>query len=254
VWRLVAYQLGILAVAVSVVSPLEYYGNEVLWINFVGFLVLTMMAPPLIILGQPLTLAFRVSGPTGRRRLRAAYRSVPMTMLTFPVVSWLGFAALTYIWQFSSWTDIAAHNDVVRDLQQSTLLVMSLAFWLVAVASDPMRWRVPYQMRALYVFVEMTHKGLFGGMFLSATSPFHPRFAAGLPAWGPSPMLDQHMAIMVLWIGGNMIFLVCLISIVVAWLRFEARNAQRTDWRLAKAREAQERRRAALEKVFEKTV
>jgi cytochrome c oxidase assembly factor CtaG len=110
-----------------------------------------------------------------------------------------------------------------------------------------------YPLRALYVFVEMTHKGLFGGMFLSMTSPFHDEFAANLPAWAPSPMDDQRLGILVLWVGGNLIFMVALVGLVARWLQYERRNAHRTDWRLRLRRQAEARRKAAIEQVFRRS-
>ncbi|MCC7366185.1 MAG: cytochrome c oxidase assembly protein [Dehalococcoidia bacterium] len=253
-WRLAAFHAGLAVALLSVLSPLEHYGNEVLWINFLGFLTLTMIAAPLILLGSPLTLAFRASGPRGRPRLRAFYRSRPLAAVTFPVASGLGFAVVTYVWQFTALTNVASQHVLVRDLQQVTLLLVSLAFWLPALAADPLRWRMPYPLRGLYVLVEMTHKSLFGGMFLATSSPFHRDFAARAPAWAPSAMMDQRMAILILWIGGNLIFLAVLIGLVNGWLRYERRHQQRVDRRLALEREAERRRRAALDKVFEKTV
>jgi putative membrane protein len=253
-WKLAVFLAGLVALAVAVVSPLEYYGNQVLWLNFLGFLVLTMMAAPLLLLGSPLTLAFRVAGPGRRVALRRAYRSWPVTVATHPVASWLGFAVFTYAWQFSWLTDEAASNVFVRDTQQVTLLLVSLCFWTPALCADPLRWRMAYPLRALYVFVEMTHKGLFGGMFLSMNHAFHPGFAAGLPAWAPDPIDDQRLGILILWIGGNIIFIAALIGIIIGWMAYERRNTHRTDWRLRLQREAEARRRAALEQVFHKTV
>src|SRR5262245_59789946 len=73
-WRGMLFGAGLVLVAISTLSPLEHYGNSILWVNFAGFLVLTMCAAPLLLLGSPLTLAFRVSGPSVRPRLRAIYR------------------------------------------------------------------------------------------------------------------------------------------------------------------------------------
>ncbi|MCC6323038.1 MAG: cytochrome c oxidase assembly protein [Phycisphaerales bacterium] len=253
-WKLIAFHGGLVATFVAVLSPLEHYGNQVLWVNFAGFLVLTMIAAPLLLAGSPLTLAFRASGPRGRRWLRASYRSWPLRWLTFPVASGLGFAVVTYVWQFTSLMDLASRNVFVRDVQLATLLLVSLCFWLPALAMDPLRWRMPYPLRALYVLVEMVHKGLFGGMFLSMSTPFHPDFAARAPGWAPGPMMDQRMGILVLWIGGNLIFLAVLIGLVSGWMAYERRNQTRVDRRLRLAREAEQRRRAALEQVFQKTV
>jgi putative membrane protein len=250
-WKLACFGGGLFILAAAVLSPIEYYGNELLWVNFTGFLLLTMVAAPLILLGSPLTLAFRVCGRAGRTRLRRAYRSWPVVALTFPVVSWLTFAVTTYVWQFTDLTDLSAEHGAIRDLQQATLLLVALCFWMPALAADPMRWRMPHPLRALYVFVEMTHKGLFGGMFLSMSQPFHDGFATGLPAWANlAPIDDQRMGIMILWIGGNAIFIVAVAGIVLRWLQYERRNSHRTDWRLALVRERSRSRREALEQVF----
>ncbi|MGE5595620.1 MAG: cytochrome c oxidase assembly protein [Hyphomicrobiales bacterium] len=253
-WKLVSFHLGLFVLALAVMSPIEYYGNRLLWANFLCFLLLTMIAPPLILLGSPLTLAFRVAGPGTCRALRGIYRHPVIKFVTFPVASGLIFAAATYVWQFSSLTDWAAEHTWVRELQLSTLLLVAFIFWLPALATDPLRWRVPYPFRILYVLVEMTHKGLFGGMFLSMNSPFHDYFVAHAPAWGPSPMMDQRIGILILWIGGNIIFVFTLIGLVVRWMDYERRNDHRVDIRLAAAREAEARRAAALEQVFRKPV
>jgi putative membrane protein len=253
-FRLASYTAGVVLALLAVISPIEHYGNTLLWANFTGFLVLTMIAPALVLLGAPLTLAFRVSGHRGRVRLRAVYRHRLVGAFTFPIFTWLLFAVVTYLWQFTALADRAAENVFVRDFQQLTSFSVGLLFWLPAIASDPLRWRLAYPLRALYVFVEMTHKGLFGGMFLSMNSAMHAGFAANAPAWGPDPLTDQRIAILILWIGGNLVFLVGLVAIIIGWVRYEQRNQHRTDWRLKLQREAAEKKRKALERVFERGV
>jgi hypothetical protein len=67
-------------------------------------------------------------------------------------------------------------------------------------------------------------------------------------------MTDQRISILILWIGGNLIFLVALVGLVIRWVQYEARSTARTDARLAKARAAETSRRTALERVFQKPV
>lgn len=249
-WRLWSYLAGIVLVMLAVLSPLEHYGNELLWANFTGFLLITMVAPPLILLGAPLTLAFRTASPRGRRVLRALYRNPVAAAATFPVATWLAFAVVTYLWQFTTLTGVAASNAFVRDLQQATLFLVGLLFWAPALAVDPMRWRMAYPLRALYVVLEMAHKALFGGMFLSMNTAMHDKFATTAPAWAPAAITDQRLAILVLWLGGNMIFVAALAGILTGWVRYERRNQHRTDWRLRLQREAAARRREAMDQVF----
>ncbi len=253
-WRTAAFLGGLLLIALAVMSPLHTFGDEFLWVNFSGFLALTMLAPPLLALGAPLTLAFRVGSPLARRRLHRVYRSRVLGWFTFPINAWLLFAAVTYAWQFSHLTEIAARNGAVRDLQQLTLLGVGMCFWYEALAVDPVKWRMAIPFRVLFIGVEMVHKGLFGGMFLSLAGPVHEQFAANGPAWGPTPMMDQRMAIVILWIGGNGVFLVAIVCLIAAWLRYENRNQHRVDRRLRLAREAASQHKAAIEQVFKKGI
>lgn len=247
-WRAGAFLLGLALVFAATQSPLEHYGNRLLWADFAGMLLLTMVAPPLLLLGAPLTLAFRASGPRARARLRRCYRGRAMRIAAMPVVSWLLFAAVTYAWQFTALTEEAARNVFVRDLQQASLLAVALLFWWPALCADPVPWRMNHPLRLLYVAVEMTHKGLFGGMFLSLNTPVHEAFAAAAPAWSVSAMADQRLAILVLWVGGSLVFLVALAFIALDWVRLEGRRAARVDRRLDAERQA----RRLRERVFER--
>ena len=250
--RMGAFMLGLALIFVATQSPLEHYGNQLLWADFGGMLLLTMIAPPLLLLGSPLTLAFRVSGPRGRARLRRLYRGRTTRIIAMPIVSWLAFAVVTYAWQFTGLTEEAAANVFVRDVQQISLLAVSLLFWWPALCADPVAWRMSHPLRVLYVAVEMTHKALFGAMFLSLNTPVHETFAANLPAWAPSAMTDQGLAILVLWVGGSLVFLVALVAIAISWIRYEARQSHRIDRRLEAEREARRERARALDGVFER--
>ena len=250
--RLASFMLGLALVFVATQSPLEHYGNQLLWADFAGMLLLTMIAPPLILLGAPLTLAFRASGPQGRARLRRLYRGRPMRIVAMPIASWLLFAVVTYVWQFSGLTEEAAANVFVRDVQQISLFAVSLLFWWPALCADPVAWRMSHPLRILYIAVEMTHKGLFGGMFLSLNTPVHETFAANMPVWAISAMTDQRLAILVLWVGGSLVFLVVLAAIAVSWIRYEGRQSARVDRRLDALREARRERARALGSVFER--
>ncbi len=251
--RMGAFMLGLLLVFVATQSPLEHYGNQLLWADFGGMLLLTMIAPPLLLLGSPLILAFRVSGPRGRARLRRLYRGRTARIVAMPIASWLAFAVVTYAWQFTALTEEAAANVFVRDVQQLSLLAVSLLFWWPALCADPVPWRMSHPLRVLYVAVEMTHKALFGAMFLSLNTPIHETFAANAPAWAPSAMTDQGVAILVLWVGGSLVFLAALVAIAVGWIRYEARQSRRIDRRLEAEREARRRRARALGGAFERS-
>lgn len=251
-WRAVAFATGVATLAIAWLSPLHGLDRQLLAASFGSMFLVSMVAPPLLLLGRPLTVAFIVGSPSVRRRLRAVVRSRPARWLTFPVTTWLLFAGVTYAWQFSSLAERAMRSEPVWLAQQSTLLAVGLLFWWPALCSDPPPWRMGYALRAFYVLVEMTHKALFGGMFLAAQQPFHPGVVARYPTWAPEAMVDQRLAILLVWVGGSLVFLAAAAGVVRQWVAFDARYSRRLDARLARERAAEERRRAALERVFQR--
>lgn len=253
-WRAVAFALGVVVLAAAWLSPLSGLDRYTLSGAFASMFLVSTLAPPLLLAGQPLTVLARATGPTARRRLWSLARRGPVRWLTFPVVAWLLFAGVTYAWQFSALTDWAMRHHAVWLAQQSTLLATGMLFWWPALCADPPPWRMGYTLRVFYVLVEMTHKALFGGMFLAAQAPFHPDIAARLPAWAPGAMVDQRLAILLVWVGGSLVFLAAIVGIVRHWVAYDARYSRRVDERLARQRAAEERRRAALEQVFRRPV
>ncbi len=253
-WRAWSFGTGLFLLSVAFLSPLDWLGTKLLSANFGGMFLVTMVAPPLMQLGQPLTLLFRATGRAWRRRLRRLYRGRVAAVLTFPVLTWLLFAVVTYLWQFSVLTEWAVRWPALRTLQHLSLFFVAWLFWWPALCADPVRWRMGYMLRLFYVLVEMTHKGLFGGMFLAARTPFHERIAANLPSWAPEPMVDQRLAILILWVGGSLVFFAAIVGIAREWVAYDARYSRRLDRRLAQVREAERRRKAALEQVFRRPI
>jgi putative copper resistance protein D len=253
-WKMWSFLSGLVLIGIATMSPLQHYGNVFLSVMFVGFIVISMIAPIFILLGSPLTLAFRVSTKPGRARLRWLYRNPVSTVISYPLFSWLLFAIVTYIWQFSRLTEYAIDNGAIRDIELGTLFLVGILFYIPALCTDPVRWRMIFPLRIFYVFVEVAHKALFGGMFTAMDSVFHPAMAKAMPAWGPSPLFDQRIGVLIVSAVGNAVFIAVIAFLVVRWVPYEARLTERVDKRLEKARIAAERKQAAMEQIFRRSV
>lgn len=253
-WKMWSWFAGLLLVVIPTMSPLQHYGNIFLTVMFIGFIITSMMAPIFLLIASPLTLAFRTSGKRGRRRLRWLYRNRISSILTYPIFSWLAFAIVTYIWQFSDLTDWAVESGVVRDIEFASLLFVGVLFYIPALCADPTRWRMNYPLRVFYVFVEVAHKALFGGIFTALTSIFHKQIAANMPAWGPDPLGDQRLAILVVSALGNIVFITVIGFLVWRWVPYEARRTAIMDKRIEKERLAETSKQSAMEQIFRRGI
>src|SRR5512144_1762221 len=63
-WRTRCFAAGIGVLTLALMSPVDAYADLLLSVHMVQHLLLTLLAPPLLLLGAPLTLAVRsASGP-----------------------------------------------------------------------------------------------------------------------------------------------------------------------------------------------
>ena len=106
----------------------------------VQHILLTLVAPPLLALGAPITLLLRAVRPETRRRvILPILHSVPVRVMTFPVVTWLLFALAMWGTHFSPIFDRSLEDPAVHQLEHALYLVAGCLFWwpVVAPRSEP---------------------------------------------------------------------------------------------------------------------
>ena len=125
-----------------------------------------------------------------------------------------------------------SQDDLVHDLEHVAYLVTGMLFWWPAVGLDPSPWRIPHPLRVLYVFLQMPQNTFLALAIYSASAPLYPTYANMQRGWGPSPLADQQLAGGLMWVIGDLTFLVGILALVVAWMRADERAGARHDARL----------------------
>ena len=245
---------GLAAILLALVSPVDTYGGVLFSVHMVQHMLLEMVAAPLIVLSAPITLALRAAGPSARRALLAVLHSHPARWLTFPLVTWLLFAAVNWGWHFSGLYNIALEDDVVHYLEHASFLAAALLFWWPAIGPDPQPWRMPHPVRLMYLFLAMPQNSFLGVALLSTERVLYLHYVTVVRTWGPTPLDDQHLGGALMWVFGDIVFLAAMVGVVWAWMLFEDARTDRLDARLD--REERERReegdrRAELERGAE---
>ncbi len=231
-WRTASFMAGLAAMLVALASPIEAYEGVLFSVHMVQHMLLGLVAAPLLLLGAPVTLALRVATPTLRRRLLRVLHSPVVAVLSFPLLGWLVFAAVNWGWHFSSLYDQALENVALHYLQHATFLAASLLFWWPIVGADPARWRLPYPVRLFYLFLAMPQNSFLGVALMGASTVLYPHYLSNLRAWGPTALADQSLGGILMWVGGDIVFLTAMGAVVAAWVRHEDRKTARLDARL----------------------
>ncbi len=234
---------GLLAIVAALLSPIETYSGVLLTVHMVQHLLLQFVAAPLLLLAAPVTLVLRAADQDSRQRLLVILHSRLLKALTFPVLTWFLFAAVNWGWHFSDLYDYALEVDWVHYIQHLTLFGVALLFWFPVVGADPGPWRLPYPARLFYLFLAMPQNSFLGVAILNAADVLYPHYATLVRDWGPDPLTDQRAAGTLMWMWGDLTFLLAMLMVIVAWVRQEERRTAREEAR----QDADAARSAALD-------
>jgi putative membrane protein len=229
---------GLVAIVLALVSPIEAYEGQLFSVHMVQHMLLELVAAPLLLAAAPITLALRAASPPVRHGLLAILHSPVVRLVSFPVVAWILFAAVNWGWHFSSLYDQALENPLLHYVQHATFLAAALLFWWPAIGADPSPWRLPFPVRLLYLFLAMPQNSFLGVALLQSSTALYPHYITNPRTWGLSPLEDQQLGGMIMWVFGDMAFLAGMAVVVWLWSRHEERRTVRIDRRLAEERAA----------------
>ena len=237
--RTAAWLAGLAVVGFALSSFVDVYADDLFSVHKVQHLLLSMVAPPLLLMGAPLTLLLRVSTPARRQRwILPALGSQLVRVLTAPLVGWLVFAAVMWGSHFSPLFDAALEDDAVHAAEHGLFLAAGLLFWLPVGGVDPSPHRMGHAARIGYLLLSLPQNSFLGLAIFSAPAVLYPHYASLQRAWGPTPLEDQQLAGGIMWAAGDLLFLVPLLFLVVAWFRAEEEKGRLHDERLDRERAA----------------
>jgi putative copper resistance protein D len=159
-------------------------------------------------------------------------------VVSFPVVAWLIFAGVMWGTHFSPIFDRSLEDPLVHDLEHALYLGAALLFWWPAVGLDPSPWRMPHPVRAMYVFLQMPQNTFLAVTILNSSVVLYQHYATLPRTWGPTVLEDQQIAGGLMWITGDVLFLLGLAAILAGWMAHDQHQERATDRRVDAEREA----------------
>lgn len=197
--------------------------------HVVQHLILMLIAPPLLVLGAPM-LALLWALPLRTRRVLARWwnqrrllRPV-MGLLFEPVVAWaLAIAALT-VWHLPALYQSALQHPLVHAMEHLSFLGTGFLFWSVLLRPDRAR-RLDYGAAVLYSFTAGLPSSLLGALLTFAGRPLYPIQSSGTSLWGMTPLEDQQLAGLIMWMPGGLVYLAAAASCFVLWHRSDEERA-----------------------------
>lgn len=235
--RSVFFALGLTAIGLALLSPLDTLSDDLLSVHMLQHLLLVAVAPPLLAASGIGTLALRAAA----RSTRDAYllpflHSRLISTLTFPVIGWLALPAVMWGSHFSQLYDLALVDDGIHAVEHLLYFTAASLFWWPLLAPDPLRWRLHPAAKAFAVLTQMPAMSFLAVTIVSAPAPLYPAYLGRSTPFGLDTLAEQQLGGSVMWLTGDIALLAAGAAVLVAWMRHEDAETKRVDARLDRER------------------
>jgi putative membrane protein len=215
VGRASAAAAGLLVLAGALNGPLHDLSDRYLFsAHMVQHVLITLVAPPLLLLGlAPGMLAPVLGAPLVAAALRALTR--------LPVAFGLYAVALVG-WHLPGPYNAALERHGLHVVQHLTLMVTATLAWWPVVAPEPALGAPSYGARLLYVFLLGLPMTAVAAFVTFAEEPLYPFYAAAPRIGGLSPLEDQRLGGLIMWVPASLVLLAAFTTLFFRWAGTEA--------------------------------
>ncbi len=216
----VYFWCGWTALALALVSPLHPLGEELFSAHMVQHEILMLVAAPLLVLSRPL-VTFLWGMPFEWRRkvgqwAKTDYVSRSWAFLTDPFTAWWIHAAAIWIWHAPFMFELTLKSELAHSAQHLSFFLSALLFWWALFYAQG---RKAYGAAVFYVFTTAVHTSILGALLTFAPHVWYPSYASTTQAWGLTPLEDQQIGGLIMWVPASLVYLAAGLWLFAAWLK-----------------------------------
>ncbi|WP_341512207.1 cytochrome c oxidase assembly protein [Bradyrhizobium sp. ISRA442] len=227
IWQIAACWAGWLSLIAALASPLHWLGERLLSFHMIEHEILLAVSAPLIVIARPVGILLWSMPRCARVRIGR----------------WMRFSAIDAAWSFLSagrnatllhavaiWTwhapplfDAAITNVTMHRLQHLSFFLTAVLFWWSVFR------RSETGTAAWHVFVTMLHTTILGALMALAPRLLYQEQVAAAAAWGLTPLEDQQMAGIIMWVPAGTIYAGAALALIALWIRRASKHREQAD-------------------------
>jgi len=196
-WRPVCFVLGLAVMLLALNGPIHDLSDSYLFsIHMAQHLLLTMVLPPLLIAGTP---GWLMDWATGRKSGRAI-----AGVLTHPVLAGALFSVTLLVWHTVAAYDLMMRSHQVHIATHIMFIAAAVLLWWPVTSPSSSLPALPPPAGMLYLFLVQIPMQLLGAILTFADEPLYRWYATAPRTWGLSPLDDQKLGGLLMWVPGNL--------------------------------------------------
>ena len=143
--RTLCFLAGLLLLSLAIQVP--WTSDDVVWVHGAEHLITMMAAPPLLVLGAPLTLLLRSVGPKARKEIVGMLHDPAMKKVSGPVAGialTLEYHGTMFLVMLTGLYGYTVEHEWAHVLTHIYLFSCGLLFWMPLIGKDPAGFRPPF--------------------------------------------------------------------------------------------------------------
>ena len=228
VWRVGGGATALVLLIAALMSPLDAMADALFSAHMVQHLLLILVIPPLLVAAAPGYVGLWGLPAERRRRLTHWWRWSPRmrgaaAALLCPVPVWTANVAILWFWHLPAAYDLAVRHEAVHVAEHASFLLASFVFWWLLFRHTGRRRRMDRGAGVVYVVAAGFQCSALGALLTFAGRPLYAVHALTTAAWGLSPLEDQQIAGLIMWIPASLVYLAAAGVLFVEWIGHPSR-------------------------------
>ena len=224
--RITAFYLGLISLFLALVSPIDYLSGQLFLVHMIQHMILIFFSVPAIQIGAPLVPILRGIPRTLRKQALspiATSLSIRFILKLFfkPLISWPLFIGSLALWHFPFAFEAALENDVIHFLEHLFFLAGAYVWWWNIIDPYPLKSNLSKLAKVPYIFITIVPGFVLGSFLTFAPTPWYSTYSNTVPTYGISPLEDQQIGGLIMWIPGSFIIATALLLALYSAVRAE---------------------------------
>ena len=196
----------------ALASPIEPLAALLLQVHMVQHLLLTMVAPPLVWLGAPLLpMLWGLPKPIRTHWIAPLLRSAGLRqctrLLTHPALALALFVATNLLWHVPASYELALRSSGWHYVQHACFFAAGLIFWYPVIRPYPSHPRWSLWLLLPYLILADIQNTVLAALLTFSSKVLYPYYAQVPRIENISPLEDQAVAGVIMWVPGSVAFL-----------------------------------------------
>ncbi len=235
--RVMAWFAGLAVVAWAGIGGLSQYAHVLFSAHMGSHMMLGMVAPILLVLGAPVTLALRAlpgprqPGEVSPRALLMSFLHSPFVRLvTHPLVGPTLFIGSLFVLYFTGLFGFLMASHWGHGAMQLHFLAVGALYYYVIIGVDPSPRTLPPPVRFAILMFTIPFHAFFSVALMSARTVIaEPYWSIIARPYRTDLLADQYLGGGISWAMGEVPLVLVFGALFVQWIRSDGREARRRD-------------------------